>query len=158
MDIKIILLIGKKKVKNMLINAGHYIKNGTKKTDIKKEVLGIMPINYCGNIYIMSVNGRWKHTESNDWNTPKRVWDKVIPFMDREKTYWLPFYNDGYAGKYLTEKGFKVIHKNEDFFNTMYDDVVVVDNPPYKVKCIVKIKKRIMDRLIEHNIPFMLLY
>ena len=42
----------------------------------------------------MSVNGNWKHTEDNDWNTPKRVWDKIIPFMDKEKVYWLPFYND----------------------------------------------------------------
>jgi len=106
----------------------------------------------------MSVNGNWKHTEDNDWNTPKMVWDKIIPFMDKEKVYWLPFYNDGYAGKYLTEKGFKVIHRNEDFWNNMYDDVVVVDNPPYKVKGIVKIKKKIMERLIKNNIPFMLLY
>ena len=45
-----------------------------------------------------------KWTDDNNWNTPSYVWDKIIPYIPKEKTIWLPFYNDGYSGKYLTEK------------------------------------------------------
>jgi hypothetical protein len=40
----------------------------------------------------------------------------------------------------------------------MYDEVVVIDNPPYKIPSIVKLKYKIMLRLIENKKPFMLLF
>lgn len=98
-----------------------------------------------------------KWTDDNNWNTPIYVWEKIIPFIPKEKTIWLPFYNDGYAGKYLQNKGFDVIHKNEDFWETNYGDIVC-DNPPYKIRGIVKLKLKIMERLIELNKPFCLLF
>ena len=94
--------------------------------------------------------------DENNWNTPSNVWDKVIDFLPRDKTIWLPFYNDGYAGEYLSSKGLDVIHENVDFFDNDMGDVVI-DNPPYKDKNIVKVKEKIMRRLIELDKPFMLL-
>ena len=40
----------------------------------------------------------------------------------------------------------------------MGNDVVVIDNPPYRTKSIVKLKYKIMLRLLENKIPFMLLF
>ena len=101
----------------------------------------------------------WKRSLDNDWNTPKKVWNEIKPFIPTDKTIWLPFYNDGYAGKCLAEMGFTdYIHKDEDFFDTIYNDVVVVDNPPYKLPQFIKSKEKIMLRLLENKIPFMLLY
>jgi len=94
--------------------------------------------------------------ETNDWNTPDYAWDAIASFIPRDKTVWLPFYNDGYAGDYLAKKGYSVIHRNEDFWKNDRGDCVV-DNPPYKVKGIVKVKLRIMERLIKLNKPFCLL-
>lgn len=94
----------------------------------------------------------------NDWNTPKPVWDKIAPLLDKKKQYWLPFYNDGYSGLCMRDNGFRTIEKDEDFWKNMYDDVIVVDNPPYKVKGIPLLKKKIMERLCDNNIPFCLLF
>jgi len=82
----------------------------------------------------------------------------VFPLLDKTKRYWLPFYNDGYCGKIWEQYGFDVIHQEEDFWETMYPETIVVDNPPYKVKGIVKVKEKIMERLCENNIPFCLLF
>ena len=100
---------------------------------------------------------KWLHRNDCDWNTPSYVWDKIIPHIPKGKTVWCPFYNDGYAGEYLNKKEIDVIHNKEDFWETHYDDVVVCDNPPYKVQGIIKVKGKIMERLIELNTPFMLL-
>ena len=97
-----------------------------------------------------------KWTDDNNWNTPAYVWDKIIPYIPKDKKIWLPFFFEGYSGKYLTEKGFNVIHKEEDFWESNEGDIVV-DNPPYKIKGIVKIKLKIMERLISLNKPFCLL-
>jgi hypothetical protein len=105
----------------------------------------------------MSVNGRWGHTNDNDWNTPRSAWEEVFPLLDKTKHYWLPFYNDGYCGNIWEENGFDVIHKEEDFWKVMYPGRIVVDNPPYKIYGIVKIKQKIMERLCSNDIPFCLL-
>jgi len=95
----------------------------------------------------------------NDWNTPEYVWDYLIDYeiIPRDKTIWLPFYNDGECGNYLRKKNFNIIHKNEDFFQQDYGDIVI-DNPPYMDKNIPNVKLKIMERLIKLNKPFMLLF
>ena len=92
----------------------------------------------------------------NDWNTPKYVWDKIIPFLPKDKQIWCPFYNDGSSGKYLKEKGFNVIHNDIDFWENNCGEIII-DNPPYKSRYITKLKEKIMKRLIELDKPFMLL-
>jgi len=105
----------------------------------------------------MSIFNKKPYKDGNsDWNTPKYVWDIVLPFIPKDKKIWLPFYNDGYAGKYLKEKGYDIIHNNEDFWENNHGDCVI-DNPPYKCEGIIKTKEKIMKRLIELDKPFMLL-
>ena len=96
------------------------------------------------------------HSLNNEWNTPKYVWDKIIPFIPRDKTIWDPFYNDGSSGKYLTSKGFDIVHNDNDFWDSDRGEIVIT-NPPYKLKYITKTKEQIMKRLIELDKPFMLL-
>lgn len=97
-----------------------------------------------------------KTAPPSDWNTPDDAWDAILPFFPKDKTVWLPFYNDGYAGDYLADKGHSVIHRDEDFWVSNHGECVI-DNPPYKVKGIVKVKLKIMERLIKLNKPFCLL-
>jgi hypothetical protein len=104
------------------------------------------------------INQGWKHSTDQDWNTPSMVWEKIIPHIPPDKQIWCPFYNDGYCKVYLEKQGINVIHNDEDFWNTMYDDVIVVDNPPYKLPHIIKSKREIMLRLIRSDTPFMLLF
>jgi len=101
-----------------------------------------------------------QRSSNNDWNTPKKIWDLLLEnkLIPKDKKIWCPFYNDGFSGEYLASKGLNIIHKQEDFWETMYDDVVVIDNPPYKISSIVKLKYKIMLRLIENKKPFMLLF
>jgi hypothetical protein len=73
-----------------------------------------------------------QRSSNNDWNTPKMIWDLLLEN--------------------------KLITKDKNFWETMYDDVVVIDNPPYKINSIVKLKYKIMLRLIENKKPFMLLF
>ena len=49
------------------------------------------------------------------------------------------------------------IHKDEDFWENNHGDCVI-DNPPYKISGIVKLKEKIMIRLMELEKPFMLLF
>lgn len=105
----------------------------------------------------MSIFNKQPYKDGNsDWNTPASVWDIVIPYIPNDKTIWMPFYNDGYCGEYLTSKGFNVIHNNEDFWENNHGDICV-DNPPYKCEGIVKTKEKIIKRLVELDKPFMLL-
>lgn len=97
-----------------------------------------------------------KYSLNNEWNTPKYVWDKIIPFISKDKIIWLPFYNDGASGKYLEDCGFDIVHNTDDFWESNHGDIVI-DNPPYNSKYIKRIKEQIMIRLIELDKPFMLL-
>lgn len=103
------------------------------------------------------VRARGKSSD-NDWNTTPYIWDKLMPHIPKDRDIWCPFYNDGTSGEYLAKQNLNVIHQPEDFWETMYDDVVVVDNPPYRIPSIVKLKYKIMLRLCEAKIPFMLLF
>ena len=96
----------------------------------------------------------WK--EDNDWTTPKYVWDEVMEYIPRDKEIWLPFYNEGASGHYLKEKGFNIVHKDENFWEVDYGDVVI-DNPPYRITGIPLTKEKIIMRLMDLNKPFMLL-
>ena len=105
----------------------------------------------------MSIFNKKKYDDGScDWNTPKHIWDIVLPFVPKDKVIWMPFYNDGYCGDYLKQKGYNVIHENKDFWKTNQGEICV-DNPPYRVKGIVKTKLKIMKRLMELDKPFMLL-
>ena len=92
-----------------------------------------------------------KICNSNDnYMTPKSAWENIKQFIPPDKEIWESFYGDGKSGEYLSELGFNVVHKNVDFFENDYGDIVI-SNPPYS-----KIKE-ILKRLFTLDKPFILL-
>ena len=96
-----------------------------------------------------SFNQKSFHKYDN-YTTPKYAWENIQKFIPKNKVLWEAFYEDGKAGKYLEELGFKVIHEPIDFFNEDKGDIVV-SNPPFS-----KIPQ-ILKRLVELNKPFILI-
>jgi len=89
----------------------------------------------------------------DDYVTPPKVWDAVIPYLPRDKIIWMPFYCEGSCGEYLTKEGFRVHHSpNEDFYEHDHGEMCC-DNPPYGGSA----KRDIIIRLKKLNKPFMLL-
>jgi len=89
-------------------------------------------------------------SKHNDFMTPKYLFSDIKHLIPKDKVISMPFYGDGSCGKHLKEMGFKVIHKQEDFYKYDRGDIVV-DNPPYETK------NKIITTLVERNKPFMLI-
>ena len=86
----------------------------------------------------------------DSYMTPKYAWENIQHFIPREKVIWESFYGDGKSGDYLKELGFKVIHKDADFFEKDYGDIIV-SNPPFSLS------KRVMERLKYLDKPFIII-
>ncbi len=86
----------------------------------------------------------------DDYMTPKYAWENIKHIIPKDKVIWEAFYGDGKSGEYLTELGFSVIQKEEDFFENNYGDIIVT-NPPFS-----KIPE-ILTRLVELDKPFILI-
>jgi hypothetical protein len=86
----------------------------------------------------------------DDYMTPKDAWLQIKEYIPINKTIWEPFYGDGTSGIYLTELGFDVIHKNEDFFENNKGDIIIT-NPPFSL-C-----SKILERLKELDKPFIII-
>ena len=86
----------------------------------------------------------------DDYMTPKTAWNAVKNFIPKDKIIWEAFYGDGKSGDHLTDLGFNVIHTQTDFFDGKQGEVLV-SNPPFSLA------KKIMPKLIEYDMPFMLL-
>lgn len=91
-----------------------------------------------------------KSLQSDEYMTPKYVWENIQEYIPKDKVIWEAFYGDGTSGKYLEELGFKVIHKKIDFFENNEGDIIV-SNPPYTKR------NTIIPRMKELNKPFILL-
>jgi len=93
-------------------------------------------------------------TSSEDnYITPLYAW-KYIQHLIPTKRIWEPFYCDGSSGKKLSSLGFKVRHKNEDFFKTKPKEnkpYTIVTNPPYSIM------KEVLIELKKRDKPFILL-
>ena len=89
-------------------------------------------------------------TKDDDYMTPKYAWENIKQFIPKDKVIWEAFYGDGKSGEYLKELGFKVIHKEVDFYENNLGDWIL-SNPPYS-DC-----KKIMPRMKLLNKPFILL-
>jgi len=89
-------------------------------------------------------------TKHDDYMTPAEAWESIKQFIPTDKEIWEPFFGDGSSGINLKNLGFRVYHKDEDFFKNNHGDIVV-SNPPYTIK------KEIIIRLIELDKPFILL-
>lgn len=90
--------------------------------------------------------------DSDNYATDKVGWEIIKDYIPKDKTLWCPFYCDGKQKEYLNELGFNdVIHKDEDFFENFYENVVVIDNPPFSKF------KIICQRLKQLEQPFILI-
>jgi hypothetical protein len=86
----------------------------------------------------------------DDYMTPFNAWENIKDYIPKNKVIWEPFYGDGTSGDHLKKLGFKVIHKDDDFFENNEGDIVV-SNPPF-----TKIKE-VLERLIKLDKPFILI-
>ena len=82
--------------------------------------------------------------------TPKYAWENIKQYIPKDKVIWEAFYGDGESGKYLTEMGFNVIHKNIDFFENDLGDIIV-SNPPFQFS------KEVMARMLLLDKPFIMI-
>ena len=89
-------------------------------------------------------------TKHDNYMTPKYAWENVQEFIPKDKIIWESFAGNGSSSKYLTELGFNVICKEEDFFTSNYGDIIV-SNPPFSLK------KEVFTRLKELDKPFMMI-
>jgi hypothetical protein len=95
-------------------------------------------------------NFQYTGTKIDDYMTPFSVWEDIKDYIPKNKTVWEPFFGDGNSGKYLENLGFKVIHKDEDFFENNKGDIIV-SNPPFSLT------KEILKKLKEIDKPFILI-
>ena len=86
----------------------------------------------------------------NDYMTPKYAWENIKQYIPKDKVIWEAFYGDGESGKYLTEMGFNVIHKDIDFFENDLGDIIV-SNPPFQFS------KEVMARMLLLVKPFIMI-
>lgn len=89
-------------------------------------------------------------TKHDDYMTPKYAWENIKDYIPKNKIIWEAFYGDGDSGKYLKQLGYKVIHKNINFFDNNLGDIVVSNCPFSKVK-------DILTRLKELEKPFIMI-
>lgn len=86
----------------------------------------------------------------DDYMTPKSAWENIQHLIPRDKVIWEAFYGNGESGKFLTELGFNVIHREVDFFENDLGDIIVT-NPPFSKS------KEVMKRLVELDKPFIII-
>ena len=86
----------------------------------------------------------------NDYMTPKYARENIKQYIPKDKVIWEAFYGDGESGKYLTEMGFNVIHKDIDFFENDLGDIIV-SNPPFQFS------KEVMARMLVLDKPFIMI-
>tara|TARA_R110001592_G_scaffold352758_1_gene650952 strand:+ start:123 stop:623 length:501 start_codon:yes stop_codon:yes gene_type:complete len=89
-------------------------------------------------------------TKHDNYMTPKHAWEAVQQFIPKDKVIWEAFAGNGYSSKYLTELGFNVVCKEEDFFDSDYGDIIIT-NPPFSLK------KEVLMKLKELGKPFMII-
>jgi len=89
-------------------------------------------------------------TLHDDYMTPKSAWESIMKYIPDDKVIWDAFYGDGKSGQDLRDLGLNVIHKDNDFFESDFGDLVI-SNPPFSKK------KEILQRLKELDKSFILL-
>ena len=82
--------------------------------------------------------------------TPKYAWENIKHLIPKDKVIWEAFYGDGKSGEYLEELGFKVIHKEVDFYKNNLGEIIIT-NPPFSQA------KDILNRLFELDKPFIII-
>ncbi|NDC49419.1 MAG: hypothetical protein EBZ61_10155 [Micrococcales bacterium] len=86
----------------------------------------------------------------DDYMTPKSAWEAIKDYIPKDKVIWEAFYGNGASGKHLTDLGFRVIHREIDFFENNEGDLIV-SNPPFSQA------KEVLVRCKELGKPFILI-
>lgn len=89
--------------------------------------------------------------------TPDYVVESIIPYLDKDKVYWLPFDRDDSAfARVLKANGFKYVNSHIDYGQNFYTYQpehwdVMLSNPPFTNK------RGIFERALSFNKPFALI-
>lgn len=89
--------------------------------------------------------------------TPDYVVESILPFLDKDKIYWLPFDREDSAFvRVLKENGFKYINSHIDYGQDFYNYEpekwdIIISNPPFTNK------RKIFERCLSFNKPFALI-
>jgi len=89
-------------------------------------------------------------TKHDNYMTPKNAWENISEFIPKDKVIWESFAGNGNSSTFLTELGFDVICKEEDFFTSNYGEIIIT-NPPFSLK------KEVFTRLKELDKPFIII-
>ena len=99
-------------------------------------------------------NQQFKFKKSDEYYTPKHVWEKLSPYLDKNKVIWEAFHRENdthiHSSDYLRDLGFDVVQTKKDFFEENHGDIIV-SNPPFSKN------KEILLKLVELNKPFCLI-
>ncbi len=89
----------------------------------------------------------------DSYSTPSSAWEALLPFLDKTKVYYDPFFNEGLSCEILSGLGLQIIHEDLDFFETIdkieYD--IILTNPPFSIK------RAILKKLQEIDKPFIMI-
>ena len=85
---------------------------------------------------------------NDDYKSPIKIWSDIKEYIPTDKVIWCPFYFNG--DHTLKDLGYDIIHKDENFFDTDYGEIVI-DNPPFSIK------KEVINRLMLIDKPFILI-
>lgn len=108
----------------------------------------------------MTSNNNRKLTlkKNDECYTPDKVWDDISYYLPHNGIVFEPFYGEGHTFRYLQKLYSKVLGKRDlDFFSEESDRYlkqcdIVISNPPFSIKF------KILQKLIEFNKPFILLF
>jgi len=77
-----------------------------------------------------------KCDKSDDYMSPKYVWENIIDYIPKDKIIWESAYGDGESGENMRSLGLNVIHREDlDFFKDEPKEWdIQITNPPFSNK------------------------
>ena len=103
------------------------------------------------------INKLYSKGNNDECYTPRYVVQEILPYLPKNKIYWLPFDTDDSAFcKLLKENGYKYVNSHistgQDYYNyepSEWD--IMLSNPPFTNK------RKIFERALSFGKPFALL-
>ena len=87
-----------------------------------------------------------KDKDSDNYSTDKLGWEKIKDYIPKDKQIWCPFYCDGKQKEYFKELGFDVIHEDKDFYLSIPNYDIIIDNLPFSKFKDICIKLKELDK------------
>ena len=99
----------------------------------------------------------FNYSKDNEYYTTKKAWENIQHLIPKNKIIWemCMLNRKNNSMKYLKELGYNVVGNTKwDCLKTKPDNFdIVITNPPFETK----IKKKILNRLIEMDKPFIII-